>query len=132
MELVEVTPTAVERRASVAVVGWKALTAQQARAGRRLHVLAPGERLVIGMDGRFHDGRVLRNADVNGEGCYVVAVGPAVAAAVARRRTGQVPGSPPAPRRQRTTTPDPDVEVIDLLDAILAQDAPRRTVDVLL
>ncbi len=90
MEVVEVTLTPVQRRAGVTRVRWADLAAQQQRRGEPVRVLAPGDDVVLHVDGHtFHRGRVLSHIDAGTEGAYVITIGSAMA-----RSFGSRPGEP--------------------------------------
>ena len=87
MELVEATLSPVERRGGAARVLWTDLATQQRRRGERVRVLAPGEDVVLHVDGHtFHRGRVLSYLGSGADGAYVVTVG----APLSRRRAADL------------------------------------------
>ena len=76
MELVEVTPTPLQRRAGAVWVPWHDLAAQQRRRGRQVKALAPGEDVMLQLDGEtVCRGWVLRHAYAGAEGAYVILFG---------------------------------------------------------
>ena len=79
MELVDVTLTPVQRRAGLVRVRWTDLATQQQRRGEPVRALAPGDDVVLHVDGHtFHRGRVLRNVDTGPDGAYVITIGAAM------------------------------------------------------
>lgn len=88
METVEVTLSPVERRAGVTRVGWTDLAAQQRRRGDQVHVLAPGDDVVLDVDGHtFHRGRVLSYHGTGADGAYVITIGAPMSRHAGRRAT---------------------------------------------
>jgi len=80
MELIEVTLSPVQRRTGAAWVPWRDLAAQQRRRGEQVRVLAPGDDVMLHVDGReVHLGWVLRNAGSGTNGAYVIVFGAALA-----------------------------------------------------
>lgn len=76
MELVDVTPTALQRRTGAVWVPWRDLAAQQRRRGRRVRALAPGDDVMLRIDGEtVCRGWVLRSAYAGDEGAYVIVFG---------------------------------------------------------
>ena len=76
MEHVDVTLTPLQRRAGAVWVPWRDLAAQQRRRGRRVKALAPGEDVMLQLDGEtVCRGWVLRNAYAGDEGAYVIMFG---------------------------------------------------------
>ena len=76
MELVDVTLSPVQRRAGVARVPWTELATQQKRRGEPVRALAPGDDVVLHVDGHtFHRGRVLSNLVTRGDAAYVITIG---------------------------------------------------------
>lgn len=87
MELVEITLTPVQRRARLARVAWTDLAAQQRSRGEQVRVLAPGDHLLVHVDGHTtHRGRVLRYDGTGADGAYVIMIGAPVSRRVADRR----------------------------------------------
>lgn len=79
MELVETTLSPVQRRAGAAWVPWTDLAAQQLRRGEAVKVLAPGDDVLLHIDGReVHCGWVLRNVGSGSDGAYVIVFGAAL------------------------------------------------------
>lgn len=88
MEHVEVSLTPLQRRAGAARVRWTDLAAQQRRRGEPVRVLAPGEDVVLHVDGHtFHRGRVLSYLGAGADGSYVITIGAPMARRAATRRT---------------------------------------------
>jgi hypothetical protein len=87
MEVVETTLTPVQRRAGLTRVAWTDVAAQQRRRGEPVRVLAPGDDVLLDVDGHTaHRGRVLRYDGAGADGAYVITIGAPVARrAVARR-----------------------------------------------
>lgn len=76
MELVETTLSPVQRRARMARVGWRELAVQQQSRGDRVRVLAPGDHVLLRVDGlSTHRGRVLRYDGSGADGAYVIRIG---------------------------------------------------------
>ena len=87
MELVETTLSAVQRRTGAARVAWTDLAAQQRRRGEPVRVLAPGEAVVLHVDGHsFHRGRVVSYLGSGPDGAYVITVGAPMSRPKARTR----------------------------------------------
>jgi hypothetical protein len=102
MELVDVNLTPVQRRAGVTRVRWSDLTTQQQRRGEPVRALAPGDDVVLHVDGHtFHRGRVLSNVDSGPDGAYLISIG---------ATTGRSFGSP-APRTLEHAVRDTEVGV---------------------
>jgi hypothetical protein len=79
MELVETTLSPVQRRAGAAWVPWRDLAAQQVRRGEPVRALAPGDDVMLQVDGdTVHRGWVLRNVGSDADGAYVIMFGAAV------------------------------------------------------
>jgi len=77
MELIETTLTPVQRRAGALLVSWTDLATQQRRRGEQVRVLAPGDDVMLQVDGDVvHRGRVLRYVGTGAEGSYLVMFGP--------------------------------------------------------
>jgi hypothetical protein len=92
MELVETTLSQVERRAGAVRVLWSDLAAQQRRRGEPVRVLAPGDDVMLQVDGDIvHRGRVLRYVGSGADGAYVILFGAAVTRRDPLRRTEPVP-----------------------------------------
>ena len=91
MELVETTLSPVQRRAGATWVRWTELAAQQRRRGERVEVLAPGDDVMLQVDGEtVHRGRVLRYVGTGADGAYVIMFGEALARRAPLRRTEPV------------------------------------------
>jgi hypothetical protein len=79
MELVETILSPVQRRAGAAWVPWSDLAAQQLRRGGPVKVLAPGDDVMLQIDGgAVHRGWVLRNVGSGSDGAYVIMFGAAL------------------------------------------------------
>ena len=80
MELVDVTPTPLQRRAGAVWLPWQDLAAQQRRGGREVKALAPGDDVLLRFDGdTVCRGWVLRHAFAGDEGAYVIMFGAGLA-----------------------------------------------------
>ena len=80
MELVDVTPTPLQRRAGAVWLPWQDLAAQQRRHGREVKALAPGDDVLLRFDGdTVCRGWVLRHAFAGDEGAYVIVFGAGLA-----------------------------------------------------
>jgi hypothetical protein len=76
VELVDVTPTPLQRRAGAVWLPWQDLAAQQRRHGREIKALAPGDDVLLRFDAdTVCRGRVLRHAFAGDEGAYVIMFG---------------------------------------------------------
>jgi len=76
MELIETTLTAVQQRAGALLVSWTDLATQQRRRGEQVRVLAPGDDVMLQVDGDVvHRGRVLRYVGTGADGAYLVLFG---------------------------------------------------------
>jgi hypothetical protein len=90
MEVVETTLTPVQRRAGLTRVAWTDVAAQQRRRGEPVRVLAPGDDVLLHVDGQTaHRGRVLRYDGTGADGAYVITIG----APMARRHAARRPAS---------------------------------------
>ena len=99
MELVDVTPTALQRRTGAVWVPWRDLAAQQRRRGRQVEALAPGDDVLLRFDGdTVCRGWVLRHAFAGEEGAYVIMFGSGLA-----RRVPVQDQARPEPRVQDVT-----------------------------
>jgi hypothetical protein len=105
VELVDVTPTPLQRRAGAVWLPWQDLAAQQRRHGREVKALAPGDDVLLRFDGdTVCRGWVLRHAFAGDEGAYVIMFG----AGLARRVPLQDERRPRRPVRVQ----DVDVRVV--------------------
>jgi hypothetical protein len=103
VELVEVTPTPLQRRAGAVWVPWHELAAQQRRRGREVKALAPGDDVLLQLDGDVVcRGWVLRHAFAGQEGAYVIMFG----SGLSRR----VPVTDRRPEPRRRQAPEPRVQ----------------------
>ncbi|HEX7715912.1 MAG TPA: hypothetical protein VF416_01395 [Marmoricola sp.] len=99
MDVVEATSTPRQRQAGLAWVPWRDVADQQGARGERVRPLAPGERVVLHLDGHaFHRGQVLRYDDAGA--AYLITIG----APMARRSAARLVGAAAEPEVQ-------DVEV---------------------
>ena len=88
MELVDVTPTRLQRRTGAVWLPWHDLAAQQRARDEQVRALAPGDDVMLRFeDGDVHRGTVLRNATAGDEG--------------AGRRGAHLSGPRPRARRAR-------------------------------
>lgn len=100
MELVDVTLTRLQRRTGAVWVPWRDLALQQRQRGEAVTTLAPGDDVMLRLDGEtVCRGWVLRNAFAGEEGAYVIVFGKPIG-----RRAPVSPQRRPEPRVQ-------DVEV---------------------
>ena len=82
MQLVETTLSPVQRRTGAAWVTWTDLVDQQIRRGEPFRVLAPGDDVMLQVDGgAVHRGWVLRLVGSGSVGAYVIAFGAAISSA---------------------------------------------------
>lgn len=92
MELIETSLTPVQRRAGAARVLWTDLAAQQRRRGEPERMLAPGDDVMLQVDGDVvHRGWVLRHVGSGDGAAYVVMFGAALARRDPLRRTEPIP-----------------------------------------
>jgi hypothetical protein len=76
MEIVETALSRVEQRAGVVRVAWTELAAQQRRRGEPVRVLAPGDDVMLLVDGDIvRRGWVLRYVGSGADGAYVLMFG---------------------------------------------------------
>jgi hypothetical protein len=96
MELVDVTPTPLQRRTGAVWLPWHQLADQQRARGEQVRVLAPGDDVMLRFeDGHVRRGSVLRNATAGEEGAYVIVFGNTL-----DRRVPLSPQRRPEPRVQ--------------------------------
>ena len=126
MELIDVTPTPLQRRTGAVWVPWDDLAAQQRGRGEPVRVLAAGDEVMLRFeDGSVRRGWVLRNAKAGEERASVI-----VFAKALDRRIPLFPPRRPPPRPQRP--PEPQVQVQDVPDRMIPAQRDRRQIDLFL
>ncbi|HEX2896151.1 MAG TPA: hypothetical protein VHO29_19255 [Marmoricola sp.] len=124
MELIDVTPTPLQRRTGAVWVPWDDLAAQQRGRGEPVRVLAPGDDVMLRFeDGSVRRGWVLRNAKAGEERASVI-----VFAKALDRRIPLSPQRRPQPRPQR----QPEPQVQDVPVRTIPPQRDRRQIDLFL
>jgi hypothetical protein len=124
VELIDVTPTPLQRRTGAVWVPWDDLAAQQRGRGEPVRVLAPGDDVMLRFeDGSVRRGWVLRNAKAGEERASVI-----VFAKALDRRIPLSPQRRPRPRPQR----QPEPQVQDVPVRTIPPQRDRRQIDLFL
>lgn len=122
MELIDVTPTPLQRRTGAVWVPWDDLAAQQRGRGEPVRVLAPGDDVMLRFeDGSVRRGWVLRNAKAGEERASVI-----VFAKALDRRVPLSPQRRPQPQPQPRRRRRPESEVQDVPVRVIPTPRDRR------